>query len=53
MVVVALKVLSLKLKMFLQVDNQEVQVSIDVIDKANVEPRYEELMRANNLSDKD
>ncbi|WP_331346239.1 ribosome maturation factor RimP [Cellvibrio sp. UBA7661] len=38
---------------FLQVDNQEVQVSIDVIDKANVEPRYEELMRANNLSDKD
>ncbi|WP_049632518.1 ribosome maturation factor RimP [Cellvibrio sp. pealriver] len=38
---------------FLQVDNQEVQVSIDVIDRANVEPRYEELMRAHNLSDKD
>lgn len=38
---------------FLQVDNQEVQMAIDVIDKANVEPRYDELMRAHNLSEKD
>lgn len=34
---------------FLQVDNKEVQISIDVIDKANVEPRYEDLMREHNL----
>lgn len=34
---------------FLQVDNKEVQLSIDTIDKANVEPRYEDLMRQHNL----
>lgn len=34
---------------FLQVDNKEVQVAVDVIDKANVEPRYEDLMREHNL----
>jgi ribosome maturation factor RimP len=38
---------------FLQVDNKEVQLSIDVIDKANVEPRYDDLMREHNLTDKD
>lgn len=38
---------------FLQADNQEVQIAIDVIDKANIEPRYEELMRSHNLSEKD
>jgi ribosome maturation factor RimP len=35
------------------VDNKEVQLSIDVIDKANVEPRYDDLMREHNLTDKD
>jgi ribosome maturation factor RimP len=34
---------------FLQVDNKEVQLSINTIDKANVEPRYEDLMRQHNL----
>ncbi len=34
---------------FLQVDNKEIQLSIDTIDKANVEPRYEDLMRQHNL----
>ncbi len=39
---------------FLQVDNQEVQLPIDIIDKANVEPRYEEILRQHNLqSDKE
>lgn len=38
---------------FLQVDNQGIQLAIDVIDKANIEPRYEELMRAHNLNAKD
>lgn len=38
---------------FLQVDGKEVQLSIDVIDKANVEPRYDDLMREHNLTDKD
>lgn len=41
-------------EVFLQVDNKEVQLSIDVIDKANVEPRYDDLMREHNLqSDKE
>ncbi len=34
---------------YLQVDNKEVQLSIDTIDKANVEPRYDDLMRQHNL----
>jgi ribosome maturation factor RimP len=34
---------------FLQVDDKEVPLAVDVIDKANVEPRYEDLMREHNL----
>lgn len=34
---------------YMQVDNKEVQLSIDTIDKANVEPRYDDLMRQHNL----
>jgi ribosome maturation factor RimP len=30
---------------FVQVDNQEWQVAIDSIDKANIVPRFEELLR--------
>jgi ribosome maturation factor RimP len=41
-------------EVFLQVDNQEIQLPIDVIDKANVEPRYDEILRQHNLqNDKD
>lgn len=36
-------------EVFLQVDNQEVQLPLDVIDKANVEPRYDEILRQHNL----
>jgi ribosome maturation factor RimP len=37
-----------------QVDNQEIQLAIDAIDKANVEPRYDEILRQHNLqNDKD
>ncbi len=31
------------------VDNQEVHLPIDAIDKANVEPRYEDILRQHNL----
>lgn len=33
----------------LQVDNQSIQLPIDVIDKANIEPRYDEILRQHNL----
>jgi ribosome maturation factor RimP len=39
---------------FLMVDNEEMQFPVDLIDRANVEPRYDEIMKMHNLhNDKD
>lgn len=35
----------------LAVDNQEICLSIDAIDKGNVEPRYEDILREHQLKD--
>lgn len=34
---------------FLMVDNQEIQLAVDAIDKANVVPRFDEVMRQHGL----
>lgn len=34
---------------FLMVDNQEIQLSVDAIDKANVVPRFDDVMRQHGL----
>ncbi len=34
---------------FLMVDNQEIQLAVDAIDKANVVPRFDDLMRQHGL----
>lgn len=36
---------------FLMVDNQEVQLPIDAIDKANVVPRFDDVMREHGLAE--